>query len=91
MATEPKGNSEGGLRDDPEFADQENAELDAAEEGDEEPPADRRRPMCPGCGWSNTRLSHTRTLMDTLLQVFSLRAFRCRSCGRRFRARSRKS
>ena len=48
-------------------------------------------PACPQCGWRNTRLSHTRTLFDGLLRAFSLRAFRCRSCGNRFRAICRTS
>jgi len=44
------------------------------------------KPACPRCGWSNTRLSYTHTMVDTMLQVFAIRAFRCRSCGKRFRA-----
>ncbi len=47
---------------------------------------DPERPRCPQCGWHNTRLSHTRTFLDPLLGIFSLRAFRCRTCGNRFRA-----
>jgi GMP synthase-like glutamine amidotransferase len=43
------------------------------------------RPACPRCGWRNTRLSHTRSTLDAILRTFSLRAFRCRSCGNRFR------
>jgi DNA-directed RNA polymerase subunit M/transcription elongation factor TFIIS len=43
-------------------------------------------PSCPRCGWHDTRLSHTRSMLDSVLQTFSLRAFRCRSCGNRFRA-----
>jgi GMP synthase-like glutamine amidotransferase len=42
-------------------------------------------PTCPQCGWHNTRLSHTRSWLDPILRVFSLRAFRCRTCGNRFR------
>ena len=45
------------------------------------------RPTCPQCGWHNTRLSHTRSALDSLLRVLSLRAFRCRTCGSRFRVR----
>ena len=44
------------------------------------------KPMCPRCGWSNTRLSFSHTSLDTLLQMFAFRAFRCRSCGNRFHA-----
>jgi len=47
--------------------------------------SDPNRPTCPGCGWHNTRLSHTHTIVDSVLEYFSLRAFRCRSCGNRFR------
>jgi transposase len=43
------------------------------------------RPICPRCGWHNTRLSHTKDMFDGILRTFSLRAFRCRSCGNRFR------
>jgi len=42
-------------------------------------------PSCPRCGWRDTRLSHTRSMLDSILRTFSLRAFRCRSCGNRFR------
>ena len=42
-------------------------------------------PICPQCGWSNTRRSHTKGMLDKLLRTFSLRAFRCRTCGNRFR------
>ena len=45
------------------------------------------RPPCPQCGWHNTRLSHTRSALDSILRALSLRAFRCRTCGRRFRVR----
>jgi len=44
------------------------------------------RPICPRCGWHNTRLSHTRSMLDPILRAVLLRAFRCRSCGNRFRA-----
>ena len=46
---------------------------------------DPDHPPCPRCGWHNTRLSHTKTMVDTVLKAFSVRAFRCRSCGNRFR------
>jgi hypothetical protein len=42
-------------------------------------------PTCPHCGWHNTRLSHTRGMLDSILRRFSFRAFRCRTCGTRFR------
>jgi len=47
---------------------------------------DSKRPPCPQCGWHDTRLSHTTTTLDSLLRAISLHAFRCRSCGNRFRA-----
>lgn len=43
------------------------------------------KPMCPRCGWRNTRPSNQRTTVDAVLEIFSVRAFRCRSCGNRFR------
>ena len=46
---------------------------------------DPNKPACPRCGWHNTRLSHTTTPVDMVLKVFSFRAFRCRTCGNRFR------
>jgi hypothetical protein len=42
------------------------------------------RPRCPRCGWHHTRLSHTKTIADTVFKFLSLRAYRCRSCGNRF-------
>ena len=44
------------------------------------------KPVCPRCGWSNTRPSVTWGVLDTILQVFAIRPYRCRSCGVRFRA-----
>jgi len=41
-------------------------------------------PTCPRCGWHNTRLSHTKGMLDSLLRTFSIRAYRCRSCANRF-------
>jgi hypothetical protein len=58
----------------------------APEAEDAEEATDPERPTCPRCGWHNTRLSHTKSLFDPLLRPFSVRAFRCRSCGNRFRA-----
>jgi len=63
------------------------AKAQAAQPAEAEEAAIPNNPMCPHCGWRNTRLSHTRTTLDALLRVFSLRAFRCRTCGSRFRAR----
>ncbi|MCX6627553.1 MAG: hypothetical protein NTW28_07990 [Candidatus Solibacter sp.] len=59
---------------------------DEFEEHEVEEVTGSERPTCPRCGWHNTRLSHTRSMLDTVLRGFSLRAFRCRSCGNRFRA-----
>jgi transposase len=56
-----------------------------AEEEEAETVSDPERPTCPRCGWQDTRLSHTKDLFDNILRTFSLRAFRCRSCGNRFR------
>jgi hypothetical protein len=55
--------------------------------GESQQPAVRR---CPGCGWRNVRLSHTRTVIDSALSMFSIFPFRCRSCGIRFRRYYRK-
>jgi tRNA(Ile2) C34 agmatinyltransferase TiaS len=46
---------------------------------------DPDHPRCPRCGWHNTRLSLTTTILDSILRTFALHAFRCRSCGNRFR------
>lgn len=54
------------------------------EPADEEPVA-HERPTCPQCGWHNTRPSHTKSILDTMLRTFALRPYRCRSCGNRFR------
>lgn len=59
---------------------------DEMDEEVEELVVDPDRPTCPQCGWHNTRLSHTKTIIDSMLKAFSVRAFRCRSCGNRFRA-----
>jgi hypothetical protein len=55
----------------------------------EEPSFDQ--PVCPRCGWHNTRLSHTSNMVDSLLRMFAVRAYRCRSCGNRFRAMRRRT
>ena len=49
------------------------------------------QPVCPNCGWRNTRPSHTRTLLDTVLRTLAFRPYRCRSCGNRFRVIRRSS
>jgi hypothetical protein len=63
---------------------------DESEDGIEEEELDEVTgpdwPICPKCGWHNTRLSHTRSMLDPILRAVSFRAFRCRSCGNRFRA-----
>ena len=43
------------------------------------------QPFCPRCGWHNTRPSHSSTLIDTVVRMFGVRPYRCRSCGNRFR------
>lgn len=40
---------------------------------------------CPGCGSFDVRYSYTRNVWDKILDLlFSMDAFRCRSCRRRF-------
>src|SRR5664279_387248 len=46
--------------------------------------SDQGPPTCPQCGWRSTRLSHTRSLLDFVLQAFAVYAYLCRSCGNRF-------
>ena len=58
-------------------------------EGAEEPSFGQ--PVCPRCGWHNTRLSHTSNMVDSLLRMFAVRAYRCRSCGNRFRTMRRRT
>ena len=60
-----------------------------ADETETEETIDPDRPLCPRCGWHNTRLSHTKGFMDPLFKALSVRAFRCRSCGNRFHTRRR--
>jgi hypothetical protein len=50
----------------------------------EEAPVEEK-PSCPGCGWSNIRPSIQHSTLDLVLEAMGLRAFRCRSCGKRFR------
>jgi tRNA(Ile2) C34 agmatinyltransferase TiaS len=66
--------------------DQGESEIEGLDQEEVEELTDPERPICPRCGWHNTRLSHTRSMVDSVLRAFSLRAFRCRSCGNRFRA-----
>jgi hypothetical protein len=44
-------------------------------------------PRCPNCGWRNVRLSHSNGPIDTVLKMFTVFPFRCRSCGLRFHRR----
>ena len=78
MAKDPEQQSE--------HADQDQREDEVEEKVEVEAVTDPDRPNCPRCGWHNTRLSHTRSMLDSILRMFALRAFRCRSCGNRFRA-----
>jgi DNA-directed RNA polymerase subunit M/transcription elongation factor TFIIS len=77
MAKDPEQQSKYAEQDAPEDEIEEKEEVAAVTDPD--------RPSCPRCGWHNTRLSHTRSMLDTILRKFALRAFRCRSCGNRFR------
>lgn len=84
MAKDPERNSE--------YEDQIDAEeLDGfeAEEEEEQEPLVPSSPTCPRCGWHNTRPSHTKSILDKMLRTFSLRPYRCRSCGNRFRVMRR--
>jgi DNA-directed RNA polymerase subunit M/transcription elongation factor TFIIS len=67
-----------------EYAGQ-HAREDEVEAGKVETVNDPERPTCPRCGWHSTRLSNTTNALDSILRTFSLRAFRCLSCGNRFR------
>jgi len=81
MAKDPENHSE--------YEDQINAQDEEFEEEEEEEedvdPVFPDHPTCPRCGWHNTRPSHNKTFVDTLLRTFALRPYRCRSCGNRFR------
>jgi hypothetical protein len=57
---------------------------------DEVPSPEALRPVCPNCGWSNTRLSHTQNALDIALSILKFEAYRCRACGNRFRVRRRR-
>lgn len=45
----------------------------------------RSMPRCPKCGWNDVRVSYTRTPVDAVLGLISVRRFKCRSCGNYFR------
>ena len=73
-----------------EYANQIDAEgADQAEDQEEEDTVVTGKPMCPSCGWRNTRPSHTKTILDAVLRNFAFRPYRCRSCGNRFRVMRR--
>jgi hypothetical protein len=82
MSAEPERKSENGDSIETESAGETESK---AENASDAPDHSAIPPACPRCGWSNTRPSHTRTVMDPVLELISLRAFRCRSCGNRFR------
>ena len=68
------------------YGDQDEREDEIEEEEDEvEAVTDPEHPTCPRCGWHSTRPSYTSNALDSILRTVSLRAFRCRSCGNRFR------
>jgi RNase P subunit RPR2 len=43
-----------------------------------------RRKICPRCRDRNTRPSTRRKRLESLLSMFLLRPYRCRTCGARF-------
>jgi transposase-like protein len=57
--------------------------------GQAEELAARPKPRCPNCGWKNVRISHNKSLLDTILAAMSIQRFKCRTCGRYFRHRYR--
>jgi hypothetical protein len=60
----------------------ENAE--SQEQGREE----LQKLFCPNCGSVDVRMSQSHRTLDSLLQSFSLRPYRCRSCRKRFYKRA---
>ncbi|HTX38841.1 MAG TPA: hypothetical protein VME43_27630 [Bryobacteraceae bacterium] len=42
---------------------------------------------CPNCGASDVRESHRHSLVDAILAMFGLVAYRCRACRSRFHKR----
>jgi len=42
-------------------------------------------PRCPKCGSSDIRVSKDRNFLDMIMRtIFRMRAYRCRSCRKRF-------
>ena len=39
---------------------------------------------CPSCGARDVRPSHTKGVLDRILEGFRKKPYRCRACGRRF-------
>jgi len=70
---------------DPEKKSEYEEPVEADDEPLEEDEPVYEHPTCPRCGWHNTRPSHTKSILDTMLRTFSVRPYRCRSCGNRFR------
>jgi hypothetical protein len=63
-------------------------EIEAQADGETETAdAEQKLPRCPNCGWRNVRKSHSNGPIDTLMKMFSVLPFRCRSCGLRFHRR----
>jgi hypothetical protein len=50
--------------------------------------AEEPKPYCPKCGSVDIRPSHTRNMLDFLVQSFNLKPYRCRSCRKRFYMRA---
>jgi predicted Zn-ribbon and HTH transcriptional regulator len=70
--------------------DETHVEAEAEGEGEPDPEtaeAAKELPRCPNCGWRNVRLSHSKGPIDTVLKMFTVFPFRCRSCGLRFHRR----
>ena len=42
------------------------------------------KPLCPECEWQDVRLSYRAESRDFVLGTFSIKSWRCRSCGSRF-------
>jgi hypothetical protein len=53
---------------------------ESQEQGREEP----HKLFCPNCGSVDVRMSQSHRTLDFLVQSFSLRPYRCRSCRKRF-------
>jgi len=87
MAKDRKRHSEFEQDDEQEHEEIEDGDLEEEEEEEEEPSFEQ--PFCPRCGWHNTRPSYSSNIVDTLVHIFGLRPYRCRSCGNRFRVMRR--